>query len=276
MLVVIAIIAILAALLFPVLTQAKERAKTTACSNNLKQLAHAVQIYLDDYDQRFPLAVTLDVAAGTYRTGEFSEFPNAWRSSQTGARHAENRTHWSSAIYPYIENHGIYACPSGADDRLPGVPDYGSPLVPPRYVSYTYNGLLHSYPASSVAAPDDLPLFWEGLGKVRVEGFAVSSPQLNCTDLGAVCFYVPGSAPGGTLMPNLRSQWVHNKGVIFTFVRTGAKFRRLGAQVQPLTTDRLRDPWETYDAGGIGQTQWLTPGAFRYPYLFRPDYAFDE
>lgn len=55
LLVVIAIIAILAAILFPVFAQAKESAKNTALLSNTKQTGTAVQIYLADYDDTFPL-----------------------------------------------------------------------------------------------------------------------------------------------------------------------------------------------------------------------------
>lgn len=53
MLVVIAVVAILAGLLLPVLANAKRRAKRTLCSNNLRQLALADTMYLDDHG-RFP------------------------------------------------------------------------------------------------------------------------------------------------------------------------------------------------------------------------------
>lgn len=56
LLVVIAIIAVLAALLFPVLTQAKKRGQQTKCLNNLKQLTAAVTNYADDYDGMLPKA----------------------------------------------------------------------------------------------------------------------------------------------------------------------------------------------------------------------------
>jgi len=48
LLVVIANIAILAALLLPTLAGSKERAKRTACLNNIRQLAFAAHLYADD------------------------------------------------------------------------------------------------------------------------------------------------------------------------------------------------------------------------------------
>src|SRR4051812_44712629 len=56
LLVVIAIIAILAAILFPVFAQAREKARTTTCISNLRQIGLANQMYVQDYDERFPYA----------------------------------------------------------------------------------------------------------------------------------------------------------------------------------------------------------------------------
>ena len=55
LLVVIATIGILAALLLPVLSQAKEKSRSTACLSNLRQVSLAIRLYTDDYSDRLPV-----------------------------------------------------------------------------------------------------------------------------------------------------------------------------------------------------------------------------
>ena len=54
LLVVIAIIAILAGLLLPALSRAKQKGQRASCISNLSQIAYAVTLYLADHGDRFP------------------------------------------------------------------------------------------------------------------------------------------------------------------------------------------------------------------------------
>jgi prepilin-type N-terminal cleavage/methylation domain-containing protein len=57
LLVVVAIIAILAAVLFPILARVRENARQAQCSTNLKQIGMAVQLYLGDWDDDYPFTI---------------------------------------------------------------------------------------------------------------------------------------------------------------------------------------------------------------------------
>ncbi len=90
LLVVIAIIAILAAILFPVFARAREKARQASCQSNLKQIALAVLMYVQDYDERFPCTPY-------------------W---ECGRPNNSNTTRWYAVVQPYVKNAQLFRCPS--------------------------------------------------------------------------------------------------------------------------------------------------------------------
>ena len=85
LLVVIAIIAILAGLLLPALAAAREKARRTACLNNLNQMAKATESYCGDYGQYLPSwAAYGGDTTGTAYSSSAGTYYNAWVGTDAG------------------------------------------------------------------------------------------------------------------------------------------------------------------------------------------------
>ena len=116
LLVVIAIIAILAALLLPVLNSAKARAQLIACQSNLKQLAAAWTMYNGDHDGRLPFcAGFLNPETNAWVLGNAQTMPqdNArFGQLEPGVLDATNASGITrGTLFPYTRSPGIYRCP---------------------------------------------------------------------------------------------------------------------------------------------------------------------
>ena len=119
LLVVIAIIAILAAILFPVFARAREKARQASCTSNLKQIALAELMYVQDYDERShgPTMhnVQFNYMGGGNCSGCFQRYEANWGNVCAGP--LPN----FYPLYPYHKNHELWYCPSAA----PGYRSYG-------------------------------------------------------------------------------------------------------------------------------------------------------
>jgi prepilin-type processing-associated H-X9-DG protein len=105
LLVVMAIIGILAAMLLPALSAAKERAHRFNCLNNQRQLGLAWEMYASESHDKMPLN---DWAL----IGSISRSPsNSWVVGNA-VLDADPATITSGTLFPYVRNVDVYRCPS--------------------------------------------------------------------------------------------------------------------------------------------------------------------
>lgn len=149
LLVVIGIIALLAALLLPVLGRAREAGRATACLSNLRQLGLAIQLYTQDYHHRLPIM----------------------RDQPAGPRSTNDPPGPDVVLLPYLGHTNVLRCPSDHKDIFQTT---GS--------SYSWNSLLNNQPADRLTIlnlpfpPHQMPLMFdkEAFHAARGEGKGIN------------------------------------------------------------------------------------------------------
>ncbi len=128
LLVVVAIIAILAAMLLPALSRAREKARQAACMNNMKQLLLTWRLYIDDYNGYLPVC-NPETTWGYY--GKVN-----WVYLLIPYTNVRYRTYFdggTNRLYVYLLNRSnIFLCPSVARSYIPGT-------TTSAYISYGMN-----------------------------------------------------------------------------------------------------------------------------------------
>lgn len=123
LLVVIAIIAILAAILFPVFAQAREKARASACLSNARQIALALDMYTQDFDETFPW--------------------NPWPGGKGGTKGCPDQptTSFLMLLQPYLRSAGIFKCPSFTGYDVKVMASYAKSVTPElsRGIGYGFN-----------------------------------------------------------------------------------------------------------------------------------------
>ena len=94
LLVVVAMIALLAAVLFPVFQKVRENARRTTCMSNLKQIGLALTQYAGDNDEALP--------------------PGAY--SLPGG---SNPVTWRQLVFPFVKSVQVFTCPSNPYNAIP-------------------------------------------------------------------------------------------------------------------------------------------------------------
>jgi prepilin-type N-terminal cleavage/methylation domain-containing protein/prepilin-type processing-associated H-X9-DG protein len=160
MLVVIAIIAVLAAILFPVFARARAKARSTRCIANLKQIGNAYMMYSDDYDERSPWAIDCADQNAPEIWAAFPEY-QAWIPYMPRLKDVLN---------PYIKNPEIWHCP--ADTGYDTLEDSGV-LLNGRPTAFHAFGSSYMYQtiitfrgglASALKDPVNINIFFDGHG----------------------------------------------------------------------------------------------------------------
>jgi len=122
LLVVIAIIAILSSIIFPVFSQARDKARQTACLSNARQLSTAFLMYAQDHDEMLPTSY----GGATW----------AWADTTNNVV--------AGALAQYVRNNEVFACRSGSG-ASPRV-DYALNL----YLGDSASSIAVSYPSECI------------------------------------------------------------------------------------------------------------------------------
>lgn len=182
--VVISIIALLSALLFPVFSRVREKSRSSTCESNLRQIQLAVQMYSAD-NSHYPLWFN--------EYGISTPLPN----SKPGKG-------WAVRIMPYVKNNSIFQCPS---ESIPSSDDPNASVVvgSPAFTDYGYNLNLTGVPESMLVTPsitisfvDDIPSPAWGYAHLLEENDSLSGTRhyqgINCAFVdGHVKWFRPTS-----------------------------------------------------------------------------------
>jgi prepilin-type N-terminal cleavage/methylation domain-containing protein len=135
LLVVIAIIAILAGMLIPALSQAKERAVRAYCVGNYRQIGLAIHMYANDNNDQMP------------HPGWGNDYP-CWLYTPSGG--APPRLNWTNIdscfgtgqIWPQVKNYRVYFCPK---DKTNALNNQYYNLRQNKLSTYIMNGAVNGY-----------------------------------------------------------------------------------------------------------------------------------
>lgn len=296
---VTAIVAALVAIMMPVMAQAKIAARKASTIARMKQTGTSLILYTVDYEDQFPLSGPVDNGevtgnVGAYLVGWVAGFPNGWDGPQY---EWSDSVAWPNATGIYRQDDSVMRAQDLPATRLSWMGTYDSPYAkphkPPKFASFTMNGLLHSWSATAIAYPSKLTLLWQGAYKASVEGYAYSNPVLNCNaNTLAPCRFNPRGYPQvGAANEHLRGDavylpfgddtaWIYGRGMIYVSADTSARWLPQNPSGQ--TTDTVRsyeDPAGLYGPNGKHRAfHRCVMGAgtqVRYTSFFRPDSEFN-
>ena len=206
LLVVIAIIAILAAMLLPALSKAKDRAMGIACLSNTKQIALGFTMYAGDNGDVFPMPA--DVVSGKpiwYNNNQFYKNADKQLAGTEWFYGANSSTWKANSAAPlmanYMPNNLVWVCPKRKRGlTYPSEVGNFDPSIT-GYLSYGFNdisvfghydpatgdmGIGNTFKASQVTKPSDVVALTDTSGSISPIGSATASVCLDTVWSGGV------------------------------------------------------------------------------------------
>jgi hypothetical protein len=215
--------------LFPVFAQARERARSSTCQSNFKQIGLAMIMYAQDWDEALP----------RIRTFELTTFCQPTSRSFT----------WKGMLHPYVKSYAFWRCPSNPKNNVPSE-DIDKNIM----CSYAVNGVVHhGHRNTDHTPPRTLASFAEPAATMSLLESTAPCPDLGdwVGDAGSA------SGKGGSCGSNgSNADWVFQKhGAIHNwgFFDGHVKAMTYAALLIPGLTPPYHDMWGMWEDGGNNQ-----------------------
>lgn len=176
LLVVIVIIGVLSAIIYPVMIKVKETAKITECLSNMRQIGGAMHMYLDQYDDRFPSASAAGAPAywAEYGHKTIQELLSPYvRNGMRAKTMGGKTTYEGGSVFTCPSDVGLTAEELDTDDNL-----YG---IYPDHPVWIYTGCSYLYYSDDqvdrfARDPHPKPIKWTALSPVVNSRDRVGAP----------------------------------------------------------------------------------------------------
>lgn len=126
LLVVVSVIGIIAAILFPVFSAAREKARQTSCLSNIAQLGKATMLYAQDWNETYPL--------GLISCSNNGHFYTQWNYASGERPCSGFQETWMDLLHSYVKTWSVFHCANTAYTQ--GV--FAPPGTPRDRLEYSY------------------------------------------------------------------------------------------------------------------------------------------
>lgn len=190
LLVVIAIIAILAALLLPVLSSARETAMRVSCANNLKQIGIGCNVYASDFNDYLPCVNLPGPTENFYQTTLACRTASLPSTQIAAGPYGMGQLYFNAGV----NNPQVFYCPS---------------ILTGEYSFSYYSAPSYAWPSTTPAAAADPNNNGNAFVRTGYDYYPQSKTTITVStaggsvQVGAITFvsttFTPSSPPGGTV-----------------------------------------------------------------------------